>query len=187
MANGRLARAGRESKPIPISTLFVMGLILVLVAATAPSRLLLTITLRNGGELVFAAPIEPDERFTLYYVHSVDQAAVWETHSIDARGNIYVEEERCVMFGAGMGHRPGHGTLTARDGRQVIEGIHELVNPFVLRVGSAGVNHTITLRGQRIRLSSVIPGRAVVISCEPVGLLGSVRRRATCNWRSTND
>ena len=116
-------------------------------------------------------PLEPGEGFTLHYRHSVDGAPIWEEHSVDAAGNIYVEEERCVMFGAGMGHWPGRGRLTSRGGYQVIEGIHAATGNFILRVGSRDVGHAIIWRTGRMNLSALAAGRAVVVAARRVGLM----------------
>jgi hypothetical protein len=147
-----------------------------------PGGLELIITPRDGGDPILALPLEPGERFTLQYVHSVDRAPIWEEHCVDQNGNIYVEEERFVMFGAGMGHWPGHGTLTRRGPHQVIENIHKPVGEFVLRVGSSGVDHTIIWRGKRVNLSHLAAGRAVVVSARPLGPLERLwpRWRADC-------
>ncbi|MBW1713636.1 MAG: DUF1850 domain-containing protein [Deltaproteobacteria bacterium] len=156
------------------------GLALVLAAvvwaASAKGGLELTVTPVQGGAPLLVLALEPGERFTLHYIHSVDKAPVWEEHSVDAAGRIFIEEERFVMFGAGMGHWAGHGRLTSRDGYQVIEDIHQPTGQFVLRVGSPGVDHTVIWRGTRTNLSALAPGRAVRFSARPVSRLKQAQR-----------
>jgi hypothetical protein len=82
-----------------------------------------------------------------------------------------VEEERCVMFGAGMGHWPGRGRLTSRGRFQVIEGIHAAVGEIILRVGCRAVGHTLIWRTGRLNLSTLAPGQAVVIAARRVGIV----------------
>jgi hypothetical protein len=152
----------------------------VLMAWLLPGGLELTVQPVDGGQPLFVAPIEPGERFTLHYTHSVDCAPIWEEHSVDRSGTIYIEEERFVMFGAGMGHWRGHGKLTTRGCWQVIEDIHAPVgrgpNGFVLRVGSPSVGHTILFRGKRVNLSRWAPHRAVFVAARPLSGL-------SCLWR----
>ena len=140
----------------------------VLIVQSLPSGLELTVRSVDGGRPLLAVPIDPGERFTLHYIHSVDRAPIWEAHSADRTGTIYVEEERFVMFGAGMGHWQGHGTLTTRGPYQVIEDIHAPVGQgakgFVLRVGSPSVRHTLIWRGRSFNLSQVTPHQALRIS-----------------------
>jgi len=51
-------------------------------------------------------PLIPGEPFTLHYYHSVENAPIWEVHTLDATGRIFIEEERYLKFGAGMGKMP---------------------------------------------------------------------------------
>lgn len=113
-------------------------------------------------------PLEIDERFTIYYLHSVENAPIWETHSIDEAGRIYIEEERYLKFGAGMGRMPGVGRMVHRNGFEVIENMHMPTGNFILRIGSPGVDHTVIWRRSRVNLSAVAPHVAVLFSAEAV-------------------
>ena len=129
----------------------------------------LTPVLRNGPLLVL--PLEPGERFTIHYYHSVENAPIWEEHSLDEEGRIYIEEERYLKFGAGMGRMPGIGRMVRRGPYEVIENMHMATGDFILRVGSPGVDHTIIWRGTKTNLSAVAPHEAVRFSARPVSLL----------------
>ena len=137
----------------------------------------LTVTPVAGGHPLLAAPLRPEERFTLRYVHSVDRSPIWEVHSVDGTGRIYVEEERFVMVGAGMGDLPGRGRWTGSDGLQSIQDMHYPVGEFVLRVGSPGVDHTVLWRDTETNLSARAAGKAVRVSARPVSLLYRVWRQ----------
>ena len=76
-----------------------------------------------------------------------------------------------------MGHWRGHGTLTQRDGCQVIENIHAPVGDFVLRVGGQGVNHAIIWRDSRVSLSEIAAGQAVRVRAAPRSLAHRLWRR----------
>ena len=89
----------------------------------------------------------PGERFTIHYYHSVENAPIWEEHSLDAEGRIYIEEERYLKYGAGMGKMPGVGRMVRRGPYEVIEDMHMPTGDFILRVGSPGVDHTVIWRG----------------------------------------
>lgn len=148
-----------------------LGLTLV-VAALLPGGLELRVTyFGGGGEPLLVAPLEPGERFTLRYFHSVNHLPIWEEHVADAQGRIFVETERFVSFNAGMGHLPGQGRHTARGGYQVIENLHRPVGTMVLRVGGRGVDHTIIWRGLATNLTALAAGRAVLIQAVPRSLL----------------
>ncbi|MBW2066186.1 MAG: DUF1850 domain-containing protein [Deltaproteobacteria bacterium] len=163
-----MARAGRTS----ILAAAGLGLFfLLLVGLLAPGGLELRVTRVKGGPPLLVLPMEPGERFTLHYYHSVENAPIWEVHSLDAKGRIYVEEERYLKFGAGMGRMPGVGRMVQRGPYEVIENMHMPTGNFILRVGSPGVDHTVIWRGHAENLSAVVPHMAVRFRAQPVSLL----------------
>jgi len=146
-------------------------LTLFLFALIATGGLELQIVPVKGGSPLLVLPLEPGERFTLHYYHSVENAPIWEEHSLDEKGRIYVEEERYSKFGAGMGRMPGVGRMVRRGPYEVIENMHMPTGNFILRVGSRGVDHTVIWRGYSVNLSAVAPHVAVKFSARPVSLL----------------
>ena len=137
----------------------------------SPGGLDLTVTPVKGGPPLLVVPLQPGERFTIHYYHSVENAPIWEEHSLDASGQIFIEEERYLKFGAGMGRMPGVGRMVKRGEYEVIEDMHMPIGDFVLRVGSPGVDHMVIWRGRSTNLSSVAPHAAVRFSGRPVSLL----------------
>lgn len=166
-------------RPILLFSLCVPGLfvILLLVAGLLPGGLELTITPVQKKDPLLVLPLEPGERFTIRYFHSVENAPIWETHSVDETGKIYIEEERYLKFGAGMGRMPGVGRMVRRGPFEVIENMHMPTGNFVLRIGSPGVDHTLLWRGTETNLSRMAPHVAVLFKAKPVSLLCKVFRR----------
>ena len=142
-----------------------------------PGGLELAVMPVKGWAALLMLPLQPGERFTLHYYHSVENAPIWEVHSLDAEGRIFIEEERYLKFGAGMGRMPGVGHMVRRGEYEVIEDMHMPTGNFVLRVGSPGVDHTIIWRGRSKNLSAMAPHVAVQFSARPVSLLYSLWRR----------
>jgi hypothetical protein len=155
-------------------TLFFTAVVVFTFIAAAwrlPGGLELFITpVKDGGPLLIL-PMEPGERFVLHYYHSVEMAPIWETHSLDDKGRIYIEEERYLKFGAGMGRMPGVGKMVQRGPYEVIEDMHMPTGNFILRVGSPGVDHTLIWRDTETNLSAMVPHQAVKFSARPVSLL----------------
>ena len=147
-----------------VLTLFVLVLV-------TPDGLELQVVPVKGGPPLLVLPLEPGERFTLHYYHSVENAPIWEEHSLDEKGRIYIEEERYLKFGAGMGRMPGVGRMVRRGPYEVIEDMHMPTGNFILRVGSRGVDHTVIWRGYSVNLSAVVPHVAVQFSARPVSRL----------------
>ena len=162
---------------IIIFCLLGLALSLILTAWMTPGGLELSVTLVKEKKSVLVLPLKPKERFTIHYYHSVENAPIWEEHSMDETGKIYIEEERYEKFGAGMGKMPGVGRMVKQGIYEVIEDMHMPVGDFILRVGSPGVDHTIIWRNQRYNLSDTIAHKAVKFSGKPVSLLFQI-------WRS---
>jgi hypothetical protein len=157
--------------------LLVLVAIGVLTAVALPGGLELHITPVKGGAPLLVLPLAPGEPFVLHYYHSVENAPIWETHSLDAAGRIYIEEERYLTFGAGMGRMPGVGRMVMRGPYEVIENMHQPVGDMILRIGSPQVAHTIIWRGVHTNLSAVAPHVAVRLKARPVSLLLRFWRR----------
>lgn len=131
----------------------------------------------QGGDPLLVLPMRPGERFTIHYYHSVENAPIWEEHSVDAEGRIYIEEERYLKFGAGMGRMPGVGRMVMKGPYEAIIDMHMPVGDFVLRIGSPGVDHTIIWRNTMRNLSALAPHERVVFSARPVSALYALYRR----------
>ena len=151
--------------------------VLILIGAWAPGGLELRVATVKDGRPLLVLPLEVAERFTLHYYHSVENAPIWEEHSLDKTGRIFIEEERYEKFGAGMGRMPGVGRMVTKGPYEAIEDMHMPTGDFILRVGSPGVDHTILWRGTRTNLSAMAPHAAVQFSARPVSLLYGLWRR----------
>ncbi len=157
----------------------VLGLVLslMLTAWLTPGGLELHVTLVKEKPPVLVLPLKPKERFTLHYYHSVENAPIWEEHSMDKKGKIYIEEERYEKFGAGMGQMPGVGRKVKKGIYEAITDMHMPTGDFILRVGSPGVDHTIIWRNKRFNLSATLAHKAVRFSGKPRSMLYQI-------WRS---
>ena len=167
------------TRPSRLPILSIAGLVfsLFLVAWLIPGGLELRVIRVKSEKSVLVLPLKAGERFTLHYYHSVENSPIWEEHSLDEKGRIYIEEERYLKFGAGMGRMPGVGRMVRRGPYEVIEDMHMPTGNFILRVGSQGVNHTIIWRGFSKNLSTIFPHTALRFSGRPVSLLYRLWRR----------
>jgi hypothetical protein len=167
---------GRYGRLVIFSTAGLFVLFLGIIAYRSDPLVLQVVSVKEGKPILML-PMQPDERFTLHYYHSVENTPIWEVHSIDRHGRIYIEEERYLKFGAGMGRMPGTGRLVMRGPYEVIEDMHMPTGNFILRVGSPGVDHTILWRKKKINLSASIPHKAVRFSARPMNPFMRVWRR----------
>lgn len=166
-------------RPARIGLIVAAGLFLFFAVGIGFSQggLELAITPIRDGLPLLVLPMKPGERFTIRYYHSVENSPIWEVHSLDEKGRIFIEEERYLKFGAGMGRMPGVGRMVRRGAYEVIEDMHMPTGDFILRIGSPGVDHTIIWRDVEINLSAVAPHVAVLFSARKVSRIQRVWRR----------
>ena len=162
---------------LPVLLAAGLGLSLLAAAMLAPGGLELQVVPVKGGLPLLVLPMNPGERFTIHYYHSVENAPIWEEHSLDETGRIFIEEERYLKFGAGMGRMPGVGRMVRRGPYEVIEDMHLPTGNFILRIGSPGVDHTVIWRGRRVNLSARAPHVAVQFSARRVSQWYAFGRR----------
>ncbi len=167
--------------PVRKYGLMISGSILALAVGAAlvllPGGLELRITPLGEGRPILVLPLQPGERFTLHYFHSVEDSPIWEEHSLDKEGRIFVEEERYLKVGAGMGYLPGRGRMVQQGKYEAVVDMHSPTGDFILRVGSPGVDHTIIWRKTRTNLSALIPGKPVRFQGRRMSLGETLLRR----------
>jgi len=157
--------SGRVKHTVIVGVL--LALLIVGSAMQFSGELELRVIPVNDDAPLLVLPLHPGEPFTLHYYHSVEDAPIWEVHTLDSTGRIFIEEERYLKFGAGMGKMPGVGHMVKRGPFEAIVDMHMPTGDFVLRIGSRGVNHTILWRGTQTNLSAIAPHRAVQFSGRP--------------------
>ena len=161
----------RKTMIASLSLLTVLAVTVVSAGYQLSAGVLLEVAPVRGGAAMAAHWMAPGDTFTIRYNHSVENSPIWETHSVDAKGRIYIEEERYLKFGAGMGKMPGVGRMVRRGPYEVIEDMHHPTGDFILRIGSPGVDHTLLVDNRSINLTALAPHTAVQFSARPVSLL----------------
>ena len=121
----------------------------------------------DHGGIIVSLKVKSGDRFTIRYIHSVDKKPIFEQFRLDPERGLVLEKTWFRMFGAGLGHWPGHGQLTQKDGWITIDKMNYALGNFILRIGSPGVDHTILYRQQEINLSALAPGRRALVEFEP--------------------
>jgi hypothetical protein len=134
------------------------------VSARVEAQPHLSIREHKTGEVLLRIPLQYGQAFTIRYIHSVDHAPVFEVFRALKEEGLVLEETFFQMFGAGMGHWEGHGTVV-QDGRWIkIKDIHRPLGSFLLRVGSSGVDHTILFNEKEWNLSEKAAGHRVEVT-----------------------
>jgi len=144
---------------LAIAAIGVAGLLL------SPGPWLVLTELEDGGKIA-AFPLARGEQFEICYIHSVDRKPVCEVFRLEEEAGIVLQETYFRMFGAGMGHWQGHGTVVEEKGWMKIKDINRPLGSFILRVGSPGVDHILTVGEERVNLSQKAPGKRVLVAME---------------------
>ena len=155
----------------PLTMIGGLAVVLFATGFFPPGGFALSVTPVRGGAPLAVLYLKAGERFTIRYYHSVENAPIWETHSVDAGGRIFIEEERYLKFGAGMGKMPGVGHMVRRGPYEAIEDMHMPTGNFILRIGSPGVDHTLIWHDHEINLSKIAPHVAVRFEARPISWL----------------
>lgn len=122
-----------------------------------------TLIVRSGDAVIAEAPLPEGAEWCLSWNHSVTGGAVADCF-VNEEGTMVMERSYLHDFAAGLGDVPGRGTIRpAAEGGYWIEGIHEVVDPLVLRVGRPSTDHRIRAGDTLIPLSRRVPGERVTI------------------------
>lgn len=120
----------------------------------------------KGGEKLQAIPLTWLDHFEICYIHSVDQQPVCEVFKVKFGKGIVLHETYFRMFGAGMGHWEGHGYVASEAGWIKIKEINKAIGNFLLRIGSRGVDHVLSVKGKRFNLTEQAEGKLVEVKIE---------------------
>lgn len=164
----------KGSSQLRIWNIVCLILFIFMAARYLPGGHALKLTLVKEDKTVLTLPVKKGEWFTIRYYHSVENAPIWESHSIDEQGRIYIEEEKYEKFGAGMGKMPGVGRMVIEGKYEIIKDMHMPTGDFILRVGSRGVDHTLLWRNRVFNLSESFTHKAVQFSSQPIGFLENI-------------
>jgi hypothetical protein len=115
------------------------------------------------GERLQAISLRWHDHFEICYTHSVDQKPVCEVFKVKFGKGIVLHETSFRMFGAGMGHWEGHGHVVREGEWTKIKEIDKVIGSFLLRIGSRGVDHVLSVKGKRINLTEQAEGKLVEV------------------------
>lgn len=144
----------------------ILTALLTLIAATTvrpedtPALLVLDY---SSKAIILRAPLAYGRSFAIRYIHSVDRSPVFEVFKAEKGEGLVLIETYFRMFGAGMGHWEGHGTIVQEGQWIKIKDINRPLGSFTLRVGSREVAHTVLMDEKEWNLSQKVPGRRVVV------------------------
>lgn len=127
-------------------------LIAVAILIIKPGALRLELRDSSDGRLFAAYPVENGDRFSITFIHSVNNTPLTDVYEI-RDGEIYVVETIYYGFGAGVQTEIEEGqTLTyTDDGAMVVSGFDWNRSGMIYVVGKVS-DHTLAIGGEEISL-----------------------------------
>lgn len=135
----------------------------VVLSALLPAVPQLSVTAGDSGEALLAYRVQPGDRFTVGYIHSVNKSLVEDRFVITGEYLIMVEATSFVAYGAGIPEPEEGQTLTITDDAVVISGIDRITDPYRLFVGVTA-DHRFSMEGDEpIYLKTLVPPQTTLI------------------------
>lgn len=159
---------GARAARFPIQRLLGLAgvLLLTLFCATASPAagpgLVLNLVETDTGRVALSVPIAPGEEFTVWFLHSYDRAFFAEHYRALAPGRILLTHMtfKSNLNGEGFEYHDFH---LRPDGVGELRNINEPRGEVHFMMGSPDMaNHTLILRGKRIRLVNYVAPRTLV-------------------------
>jgi len=127
---------------------------------------LYTLELRpfSGGEIIFKQKVQPGDKFTLKYTHSVALTPVWEIFIIDKDYQIILIETDFLDHGAGLPYSAfDQEIFVEEEGRFKIKNMHRVIpTPIYYRIGAVSEN-IFYFKDKEIDLSSSVGDKLLTI------------------------
>ena len=139
---------------------------LLLSALALPVHAETLVALRDSGERIARFDVPDGTEWCVLWYHSVEGFEVSDCYE-NRGGRMVLVWSHLPDFAAGLGHIPGRGRqVSDGQGGYLILGIDEPVpgNAYVLRPGSAAVDHRLAVGDTQISLSAVAARERVTIA-----------------------
>ena len=148
------------------SFLLLIAIIVIIMLFFIP---LYTLELRSfsDGEIIFKQKVQPGDKFTLKYTHSVALTPVWEIFIINKDYKIILIETDFLDHGAGLPYAPfDEEIFIEEDGKFKIKNMYRIIyNPFYYRIGSITEN-IFYFKNKEIDLSSSVGDRLLTLEID---------------------
>jgi len=119
------------------------------------------------SEIVFSQKVQPGDKFTLKYTHSVALTPVWEIFIIDKDYQIVLIETDFLDHGAGLPYTTFENEIfVEEEGRFKIENMHRIIpTPIYYRIGAEREN-IFYFKDKKIDLSSLVGDKLLTIEID---------------------
>jgi len=150
--------------------LLLIAIIIIIILFFIP---VYTLDLRpfSDGEIIFKQKVQPGDKFTLKYIHSVALTPVWEIFIIDKDYQIILIETDFLDHGAGLPYSAfDQEIFVEEEGRFKIKNMHRVIpTPIYYRIGAVSEN-IFNFKNKKIDLSSSVGDKLLTIEIDKINL-----------------
>ena len=150
--------------------LLLIAIIIIIILFFIP---VYTLDLRpfSDGEIIFKQKVQPGDKFTLKYTHSVALTPVWEIFTIDKDYQIILIETDFLDHGAGLPYSAfDQEIFVEEEGRFKIKNMHRVIPaPIYYRIGAVREN-IFYFKDKEIDLSSSVGDKLLTIEIDKINL-----------------
>jgi len=136
-----------------------------------------TLELRSfsDDEIVFSQKVQPGDKFTLKYTHSVAITPVWEIFIIDKDYQIVLIETDFLDHGAGLPYTTFENEIfVEEEGKFKIKNMHRIMpNAIYYRIGAIREN-IFYFKGEEINLSSSVGDNLITIEIGRINIFNYI-------------
>ena len=157
----------KKKKNIFIVSGLVLIVIVIIVILFFISVYTLELKTFEENKLIFKQKIQPGNKFTLKYTHSVALTPVWEIFIIDKDYQIVLIETDFLDHGAGLPYAPfGEEVFVEEDSKFKIKNMHRIIGtPIYYRIGAVREN-IFYFKGEEINLSLLVGDRLLTLEID---------------------
>lgn len=160
--------------------IIVFGLIIIIVIILLFSISIYTLELRSFSDdgLIFRQKIQPGDKFTLKYIHSVALTPVWNIFTINDKYQIILIETDFFDHGAGLPYTAfDQEVLLKENGKFKLKNIHKIMSTPFYYWTIATCGNCFYFKGQEINLSSLLGDKLITIELNKYNLFDYFFRR----------
>jgi len=154
----------KKKKIFFITSGLVLIVIVIIVILFFISVYTLELKTFEENKLIFSQKVQPGDKFTLKYTHSVALTPVWEKFIIDKDYQIILIETDFLDHGAGLPYTTFENEIfVEEEGRFKIKNMHRTMpNPIYYRVGAVREN-IFSFKSKEINLSSLVGDKLITL------------------------
>ena len=118
----------------------------------------------SDEEIIFKQKVQPGDKFTLKYTHSVALTPVWEIFIIDKDYQIILIETDFLDHGAGLPYTTFENEIfVEEEGRFKIKNMHRIIpTPIYYRIGAIRENY-FYFKDKEINLSTLVGDKLLIL------------------------